>query len=143
MSRSGLRTSPTSSAALGARRLFVTECRFFPEFVQDALREIYKYRSASCVALRGGSCFPSRGRRQRASRGCRQLCVSGSREGGPWARASPFLRGDGVLSSSLGGRASIRQGQALLLCIRLDRSLVSVERSTWGSPGGISGAKAG
>lgn len=75
--------------------------------------------------------------------GCRQLCVLGSREGGPWARAPLFLKWDRVLSSCLGGRASIRQGQALLLCIRLDRSLVSLARSTWGNPGGISGAKAG
>jgi len=53
---------PGPSAALGARRLFLTECRFFPEFVQDALRESYKYGRASCAARRGGSCFPSGGR---------------------------------------------------------------------------------
>lgn len=82
------------ASSLGAQRLFLTECRFFPEFVQDAVRESYKYRSASCVALQGGSCFPSRGRGSECPWGHRQLCVLGGRDGGGsrCARAPLFLR---------------------------------------------------
>lgn len=72
---------------------------FSLRFVQDALRESYKYRSASCAALRGGSCFPSRGRRQRASRWVQAaVCVGGV--GGVLLVHPSFCAGDGMLGWS-------------------------------------------
>lgn len=99
---------------------------FSLRFVQDALRESYKYRSASCAALRGGSCFPSRGRRQRASR---------------WVQAAVCAGGVGGSSSCtpLSGLGMGCSGGALLLCIRLDLALVFLESRVWGGRGRMLG----
>lgn len=93
-------------AALGAWRLFLTECRFFPEFVQDALRASYKYRSASCAARQGGSCFPRGGRGSEHPRGAGSCACWGAGRGGCVVQEPPSSRGrDCLLLSSPGGRA--------------------------------------
>lgn len=114
-----------SSAVLN-RGCFSPNEGFSLRFVQDALRESYKYHSASCAALQGGSCFPSGGRRQQAS---------------SWVQAAVCAGAVGGSSSCtpLPGPGMGRSARALLLCIRLDLAWVFLERRAWGGCGRMLG----